>query len=93
MLHVELQIRLVAGGICTSYVHEHLKEGDETINGPYGDFCLRETDTPIIFIAGGSGMAPIKSILLDMRGNKIHVKQCISLGLAQARPPCWTMKA
>ncbi|MFA5447118.1 MAG: 2Fe-2S iron-sulfur cluster binding domain-containing protein [Sphaerochaeta sp.] len=66
--HVELEIRLVPGGICTSYVHEHLKEGDEvTINGPYGDFFLRETDAPIIFIAGGSGMAPIKSILLDMQ--------------------------
>lgn len=65
--HVELEIRLVPGGICTTYVHEHLKEGDEvTINGPYGDFFLRDTDAPIIFIAGGSGMAPIKSILLDM---------------------------
>ena len=65
--HVELEIRLVSGGICTTYVHEHLKEGDEvTINGPYGEFYLRESDSPIIFIAGGSGMAPIKSILLDM---------------------------
>lgn len=65
--HVELEIRLVPGGICTTYVHEHLKEGDEvTINGPYGDFYLRDSDAPIIFIAGGSGMAPIKSILLDM---------------------------
>ena len=60
--HVELEIRLVPGGICTTYVHEHLKEGDTvTINGPYGDFYLRESDAPIIFIAGGSGMAPIKS--------------------------------
>ncbi len=65
--HVELEIRLVPGGICTTYVHEHLKEGDEvTINGPYGEFYLRDSDSPIIFIAGGSGMAPIKSILLDM---------------------------
>ncbi|MDX9914591.1 MAG: 2Fe-2S iron-sulfur cluster binding domain-containing protein [Sphaerochaeta sp.] len=65
--HVELEVRLVPGGICTTYVHEHLKEGDEVmINGPYGEFFLRDTDTPVIFIAGGSGMAPIKSILLDM---------------------------
>ncbi|MDY0303420.1 MAG: 2Fe-2S iron-sulfur cluster binding domain-containing protein [Sphaerochaeta sp.] len=68
--HVELEIRQVPGGICTTYVHEHLKEGDTvTINGPYGDFYLRESDAPIIFIAGGSGMAPIKSILLDMEKN------------------------
>lgn len=66
--HIELEIRLVPNGICTTYVHKHLKEGDEVItNGPYGDFYLRDTDRDIIFIAGGSGMAPIKSILLDMR--------------------------
>jgi Na+-transporting NADH:ubiquinone oxidoreductase subunit F len=64
---VELEIRLVPNGICTTYVHQHLKEGDEVfINGPYGEFFLRDTDRDIIFIAGGSGMAPIKSILLDM---------------------------
>ncbi|MDA3833976.1 MAG: FAD-binding oxidoreductase, partial [Spirochaetales bacterium] len=65
--YVELEIRLVPNGICTTYVHKYLKEGDEVLlNGPYGDFFLRETDRPMICIAGGSGMAPLKSILLDM---------------------------
>lgn len=65
--HIQLEIRLVPNGICTTYVHNHLKEGDEVIfNGPYGDFYLRDTDAEIICIAGGSGMAPIKSILMDM---------------------------
>jgi len=65
---VELEIRLVPNGICTTYVFEHLKEGEEiTINGPYGEFFLRESDNDIVFIAGGSGMAPIKSILYTMR--------------------------
>lgn len=65
--HIELQVRLVPNGICTTYVHTHLKEGDEVIvNGPYGEFFLRDTNRPVICIAGGSGMAPIKSILLDM---------------------------
>jgi Na+-transporting NADH:ubiquinone oxidoreductase subunit F len=64
---VELEIRYVPNGICTTYVHKYLKEGDPVVfNGPYGDFFLRETDREIICIAGGSGMAPIKSILLDM---------------------------
>ncbi len=66
---VELEVRLVPNGICTTYVFQHLKEGDEVqINGPYGDFFLRDTDREIVFIAGGSGMAPIKSILMDMAG-------------------------
>jgi len=65
---IETIIRLVPGGICTTYCFEHLKEGDSIkLNGPYGDFQLSETDAPIIFIAGGSGMAPIKCILHHMK--------------------------
>jgi Na+-transporting NADH:ubiquinone oxidoreductase subunit F len=64
---VELEVRLVPNGICTTFVFQYMKEGDEiTINGPYGDFFLRDTERDIVFIAGGSGMAPIKSILSDM---------------------------
>ncbi len=64
---IELEIRLVPSGICTTYVFEHLKVGDTvTINGPYGHFYLQDTDAKIIFVAGGTGNAPIKSILNDM---------------------------
>lgn len=65
---IELEIRYVPEGLCTTFVHKHLKVGDEvTINGPYGDFYLRDSMRDIVFIAGGSGMAPIKSMLLDMK--------------------------
>ncbi len=64
---VEVEVRRVPNGICTTYVHDYMKEGDEVIfNGPYGDFYLRDTDRDVVCIAGGSGMAPIKAILLDM---------------------------
>ncbi|MDC7222313.1 MAG: 2Fe-2S iron-sulfur cluster binding domain-containing protein [Spirochaetales bacterium] len=69
---VELEVRLVPEGICTTWVHDFLKEGQEvTINGPYGDFFLRDTERDIICIAGGSGNAPMKSIMMDMaeKGN------------------------
>jgi NAD(P)H-flavin reductase/ferredoxin len=33
------------------------------VAGPYGVFRLREADAPIVCIAGGSGMAPIKALL------------------------------
>lgn len=65
---IDLIIRLVPNGICTTYCFDYLKEGDELkINGPYGSFHLSETDAPIVFIAGGSGMAPIRCILHDMK--------------------------
>ncbi len=74
---IEMEIRYVPNGICTTYVHKHLKEGDKvTINGPYGEFHLKDTDKEMICIAGGSGMAPIKAILLDMveKGSKRKVQ-------------------
>lgn len=61
---IHLIIRLVPEGICTTWVHKFLKLGDEvTLTGPYGDFYIRDTEADIIFIAGGSGKAPIKSML------------------------------
>lgn len=72
---VELEIRFVLNGICTTFVHKHLRQGDRiTINGPHGSFFLRDTEGDIIFIAGGSGMAPIKSMLLDMAERGIRRK-------------------
>ncbi|MDC7240231.1 MAG: 2Fe-2S iron-sulfur cluster binding domain-containing protein [Spirochaetales bacterium] len=64
---VEVLIRLVPGGIATTYVHEHLKEGDMMdLIGPFGDFRRSETDSAMICVAGGSGMAPFKSIIHEM---------------------------
>lgn len=73
---IELVIRKVPGGICTTYCFEHLKQGDTVIlNGPYGEFRLSETDKPMIFIAGGSGMAPMKCLLHQM-SNTSNNRQC-----------------
>lgn len=83
---VELEIRLVPNGICTTYVFNYLQEGDRvTINGPYGEFYLRDTDADIVFIAGGSGMAPIKSILYDMYEKGIQRKATYFFGARAVR--------
>ncbi len=61
---IQLIIRLVPEGICTTWVHKYLKLGDKVnFTGPYGDFEIRDTDADIFFVAGGSGLAPIKSML------------------------------
>jgi len=65
---IQLIIRLVPEGICTTWVHNHLKQGDKVnFTGPYGDFYLRDTDADILFVAGGSGKAPIKSMLEHLK--------------------------
>ena len=78
---IELIIRQVPDGICTTYVHNQLSEGDQVkINGPYGDFYLRGDCREIIMIAGGSGMAPIKSIILDVLERGIDIKMNFFFG-------------
>lgn len=78
---VELEIRYVQNGICTTYVHKHLKVGEIlTITGPYGEFYLRDTDADIVCVAGGSGMAPIKAILHHMAEKNIQRKATYIFG-------------
>ena len=63
----QLHIRHVPGGAFTSYVFEKLQRGDRLkLEIPFGDFTLRESDKPILFVAGSTGFAPIKSIIEDM---------------------------
>ncbi len=61
---VELLVRLIPGGLGSTYLHE-VRVGDEvTFTGPYGEFELDESpDTELICVGGGCGMAPMRSIL------------------------------
>lgn len=62
---IEFHIRHIVDGITSTYVQHHLAEGDRVlVEGPHGSSWLRESQhTPIIALAGGSGLAPIKSIV------------------------------
>jgi len=65
---IELIIRLVPGGICTTWVFTELAEGDEvTFSGPYGKFRLTDSDRDMVWVAGGSGMAPFWSMVRHLR--------------------------
>jgi phenol hydroxylase P5 protein len=65
---IELQVRRVAGGFATNYLHDELAVGDKlAISGPYGRFFVRTSaDVPVIFIAGGSGLSSPKSMVSDL---------------------------
>ena len=52
-------------GIMSSYLFG-LKPGDEiTVSGPYGEFLATDSDAEMIFIGGGAGMAPLRSMVYD----------------------------
>ena len=64
---LEFIIKLFPGGVASSYIKQQIAIGEPvSLSGPYGTFYLRDNDRPALFIAGGSGMAPILSILRDM---------------------------
>ena len=62
---IQLHVRHVAGGQFTDHVFGKMKERDILrFEGPLGTFFLREeSHKPIVFVASGTGFAPIKSII------------------------------
>ncbi|MFZ2163097.1 MAG: CDP-6-deoxy-delta-3,4-glucoseen reductase [Sideroxyarcus sp.] len=62
---LELHVRNIAGGTFTSHVFNGMKERDILrIKGPLGNFFLHEdSPKPVIFVASGTGFAPIKAII------------------------------
>ncbi|MGY0399000.1 MAG: NADH:ubiquinone reductase (Na(+)-transporting) subunit F, partial [Ostreibacterium sp.] len=55
----------IPAGKMSSYIF-NLKKGDKVIiSGPFGDFFAKETDTEMVFIGGGAGMAPMRSHIFD----------------------------
>ncbi|MHB8659125.1 MAG: MmoB/DmpM family protein [Solirubrobacteraceae bacterium] len=61
---IELMIKRYPGGRLSGMLEGQIRPGDEiAFTGPYGSFRLRAGAAPILMIAGGSGLAPILSVL------------------------------
>jgi CDP-4-dehydro-6-deoxyglucose reductase, E3 len=61
---LQLHVRNIAGGVFTQHVFNEMKERDiMRFKGPLGTFFLRDSDKPVMFVASGTGFAPIKSII------------------------------
>jgi naphthalene 1,2-dioxygenase ferredoxin reductase component len=62
------QVRHMPGGRTSNYVATQLKVGDRVkVSGPLGIAYLRDAHRgPIVLAAGGSGLAPIRSILCTL---------------------------
>ena len=81
---VELQVRRAPGGRFTTWAFEGLAVGQVLkARGPLGDFTVRSpVDTPLVFVAGGSGFAPIEAM----------VEQQLSLGSARGIALFWCVE-
>ena len=65
---IELNVRMVAGGAGTTWLHEQVKEGDQLkLAGPYGRFFVRRSAAlPMVFMAGGSGLSSPRAMILEL---------------------------
>jgi phenol hydroxylase P5 protein len=65
---IELNVRIVPGGVGTTYVHEKLFVGERvTISGPYGRFFVRKSaQAPLLFMAGGSGLSSPRAMIHEL---------------------------
>ena len=75
---VEFLVRLIPGGTMSTWLAERCQIDDVLeLEGPFGQFFLREPcRAPHIFIAGGTGIAPVMAMLHTIRrqgGVKPHV--------------------
>ncbi len=61
---LDLHVRKVPGGTFTGHVFGKAVVGDHwELELPLGSFHLRDSDRPLLLVAGGTGLAPIKSVL------------------------------
>jgi CDP-4-dehydro-6-deoxyglucose reductase, E3 len=70
---LQLHIRVIKGGAFSEYAANELQEkAILRLEAPFGNFFLREnSDKPCIFVAGGTGFAPVKGIIEHMLHNNI----------------------
>lgn len=63
---VSFFVRQVSGGALSTHVNQHDLIGTAvTVEGPHGDFWLREGAAPMLLVAGGSGLAPLLALLQE----------------------------
>jgi Na+-transporting NADH:ubiquinone oxidoreductase subunit F len=53
-------------GIASSYIFNQKKGDKVTISGPYGEFFINESDSEMLYVGGGAGMAPMRSHLYHL---------------------------
>lgn len=62
---ISLLVTRVPDGLTSTWIHEHLRVGDEvSLSGPYGTFVDDTASTwPCLFLAAGSGLAPMRALI------------------------------
>lgn len=91
---VDFFIRKVPSGAFTGWLFAQAKPGARLqLRGPHGDFSLRPGSGPIVCIAGGSGMAPIKALLEQAIADKQASRPVVVLFGARTQSDLYALEA
>ncbi|MFW6067900.1 MAG: fatty acid desaturase, partial [Myxococcota bacterium] len=83
---VTFHVRRVPGGRVSTIVNDtDLVGRGVRVDGPFGDFWLRAGDAPLLFVAGGSGLAPILAILKEAAAAGVERSVTLLFGAREAR--------
>ncbi|MDD3695595.1 MAG: 2Fe-2S iron-sulfur cluster binding domain-containing protein [Lentisphaeria bacterium] len=84
--NLEFIIKKTPCGIGTAWIFDQAQLGDTlTLRGPNGDFHLHNNQREAVFVAGGSGLSAIRSILLDMCSKGVQRKVRLFFGARHRR--------
>src|SRR5699024_9614024 len=65
-------VRITPNGAMSDYLRDQAKVGDAIkLSGPFGSFFLRAPQRRILLLAGGTGLAPILSMLEKMVNDNV----------------------
>ncbi|MES9969990.1 MAG: 2Fe-2S iron-sulfur cluster binding domain-containing protein [Candidatus Thiodiazotropha sp.] len=81
---VRFFVRRIPGGVFSSYINDTDVMGQAvTVEGPKGEFWLRPAETPLLFVAGGSGLAPILALLQEACNARVMRSTTLIFGARQ----------
>ena len=76
-------VKLTPGGAMSEYLTQRASVGDSiSFTGPNGSFFLRENDHPVLLLAGGTGLAPVLSMLRTLRDGSSRRKAHLIYGVS-----------
>jgi len=75
---MEFYIKLLPSGVMSDYLRQRAAVGDRIhVSGPFGRFYLRPPQRPILMVAGGTGLAPMLSMLRSLLAQQRAQQQAL----------------
>lgn len=86
---LQFLIRMLPGGQMGQYLEQRCQVGDEVkLTGPYGAFYRRQSERPLYFLAGGTGLSAFLAMLDDMLGTPLNVPVRLFYGVNRQQDLC-----